>query len=65
MNLLRTWIAEIKRIQKLPKISMDIIDAVQTHRQLSVAQLSELLGINRNTTCNHLYQLVQIPEAEW
>lgn len=58
MNLLRARINEIKKIQKLPKISMDIFNAVQIHQQLSIAQLSELLGINRNTIRNHVYQLV-------
>jgi len=58
MNLLKSRISEIKRIQKLPKISMDIFNAIQTHQQLSIVQLSELLGINRNTIRNHVYQLV-------
>jgi Fic family protein len=57
MNLLRKRINEIKGIQKLPKISIDIFNAIQTHQQLSIAQLSELLGINRNTIRNHVYQL--------
>lgn len=58
MNLLKKRIKEIKGIQKLPKISEDIFNAIQTHQQLSIAQLSELLGINRNTIRNHVYQLV-------
>ncbi|MEI8295465.1 MAG: Fic family protein [Alphaproteobacteria bacterium] len=58
MNLLSMRIAEIKRIQKLSKISTDILNAIQVHTQLSIVQLSELLGINRNTVRNHVYQLV-------
>lgn len=58
VDTLSARINEIKGIQKLSKISMDILHAIQIHQQLSISQLSELLSINRNTIRNHVYQLV-------
>ena len=58
MNLLRNRVKDIQGIQKLLKISMEILNGIQTYQQLSIAQLSELLEINRNTIRNHVYQLV-------
>lgn len=59
MNTLRSRIEETKRIQHLPQLSLDILRSVQTHQRLSVSQLSDLLGMNRNTIRNHVYDLVR------
>lgn len=59
MNAMRARIEETKRIQHLSKLSVEILQAVQTHQRLSVSQLSDLLGINRNTLRNHVYELIR------
>lgn len=59
MNSMQARIEETKLIQQLSKLSMEILQAVQTHQRLSVSQLSHLLGVNRNTLRNHVYELLR------
>ncbi len=59
MKTLRARIEETKLIHHLPQLSLDILDAIQTHQRLSISQLSNLLGINRNTVRNHVYELMR------
>lgn len=59
METLRSRIEETKLIQHLPQLSVNILEAIQNHQRLSVSQLSDLLGMNRNTIRNHVYELLR------
>lgn len=59
MNSMRARIEETKLIHQFSQLSVKILQAVQIHERLSVSQLSDLLGINRNTLRNHVYELMR------
>lgn len=59
IHLLHQRIEDINLIQKMPPLSTQIIEALETHHSLSVKQLSDLLGVSRHTVRSHLYNLVK------
>ena len=45
-------------MEKLPPLSLEIVDLVKKHSQLKIAQIVEITGANRNTVKKHLSELV-------